>query len=85
MTVCPDRLTLYLVAGRDSIVQDYLWGTGRAKQTSKTSVKELTGISWVTVGKIAERLVVEKHAKTTSYQYTEPIVGQAGVLVSVNQ
>ena len=31
-----------------------------AQQTSKTAVKELTGISWVTVGKIAERVVAEK-------------------------
>ena len=31
-----------------------------AQQTSKTAVMKLTGISWVTVGKIAERVVAEK-------------------------
>jgi len=31
-----------------------------AQQTNKTAVAELTGIAWVTVGKIAERVVVEK-------------------------
>lgn len=31
-----------------------------AQQTNKTAVMNLTGISWVTVGKIAERVVAEK-------------------------
>ena len=31
-----------------------------AQETSKTAVMKLTGISWVTVGKIAERVVAEK-------------------------
>ncbi len=31
-----------------------------AQQTSKTAVRKLTGISWVTVGKIAKRVVAEK-------------------------
>jgi transposase len=31
-----------------------------AQETSKTAVAELTGIAWETVGKIAERIVVEK-------------------------
>jgi transposase len=31
-----------------------------AQQTNKTAVMKLTGISWVTVGKIAERVVAEK-------------------------
>jgi transposase len=31
-----------------------------AQQTSKTAVSQLTGLAWVTVGKVAERVVAEK-------------------------